>query len=354
MNITTYFLRHPVTAFVLNAMIVVVGLLCFDSLSVREYPEVQIPEVEVEAYYPNASAELVESSVTNPMEDKLAGVEGIETITSNSQHGGSFIDITFKSGTSIDKSLIAIREAISLVRLPTEVLTPRVKRATAAQGFPFILISLESSSMDFAQLTHYASLNLKNVFRGIKGVASVKTWGQPYTYDIVLDPRKMYAFGINADDVFRALQRGNVSLPVGKFQNEISVTLNSELKTVKDYENLIIKEKKSSNPKVKQPAVLLKNIASVKLKTDDSSRRVRVNGKPGLCIGINKANDANILEVSARVRSQFNEVKQSLPKDIRMNIISDQAEFVRHSIKNIRSSVVEAIIFVIIVVVVFF
>ncbi len=233
MNITTYFLKHPVVALILNAMIAVIGLLSFDSLSVREYPEVHFPKVHVQTHYPNASAEVVENTVTNPLEDQLAGIEGIDTITSESKYGASYISLTFRNGTSIDKSLIAIREAIGLASLPKDVKPPVVERKTKSDGMPFILLSLESSSMDFAELTHYADLNLKNIFRGIKGVASAEVWGQPYTYTILLDSRKMYAFGINADEVFDALQKGNLSLPVGKFQNEISATLNSELKNNK-------------------------------------------------------------------------------------------------------------------------
>ena len=352
MNITTYFIKHPVTAIILNAMIIVIGILSFNSLSVREYPEVQSLEVSVRTSYPNASAELVETTITNILEDKLATVENIDIITSDSQYGESYITLTFKNGTSIDRSLVAIREAISLARLPTDVRSPIVKRATK-QGLPFMIISLESASMDFAQLTHYAELNLKNAFRSLKGVASVEIWGQPYTYDITLDAKKMYAFGINADDVLGALKRGNLSLPVGKFQNEISVTLHSELKTVKDYENLIIKEKNILNNKLKQSAVFLKDVASIKLKSDNRNFRVRVNGKPGLCIGIRKASDAHFLDVSTLVRAQLDNIRINLPKDIQMNMISDQAEFVRHSIKNIKSSIIEAIIFVVIVVFLF-
>ena len=193
------------------------------------------------------------------------------------------------------------------------------------------MISLESSSMDFAELTHYANLNLKNAFRGLEGFSSADVWGQPYTYNIILDALKMYTFGVNADDVFDALQQANVSLPVGKFQNEISVTLNSELKTVKDYENLVIKEKNFSDLKLKQHAVLLKHVADIQLKTDDKRFRVRINGKPSLCLSIFKSNDANPLNVSELVHAQLNDLRQSLPEGLQMNIIQDKADFVRHS-----------------------
>lgn len=355
MKLTTYFLEHPVIALILNAMILIIGALCFHSLALREYPEIRFPNVNISTTYPNASAELVETAVTYALEDKLAGLEGIESITSESKNGSSSIDITFRNGTSMDRAMIAIREAIGLARsqLPQEIREPIVQRQTVSSGMPFIVISLESSSMDFAALTHYANLNLKNTFRGIKGVASSDVWGQPYTYDILLDPQKMYIFGVNADQVYDALQQGHLSLPVGKFQNKIPTTLNAELKDTADYENLVVKEKNSSDPKHKQNPILLRDIASIHLKTDNEEFRVRINGKPGLAIAINRANDSNPLEVSTLVHKQVDALQSTLPQGLKINIISDQADFVRASLHNIKSSIFEAILFVLIIVFIF-
>ena len=171
MNFTAYFLRHPVASLVLNAMIVIVGMLCFNSLSVREYPAVNFTTINVNTNYPNASAELVESSVTNMLEERLAGIEGIQTITSESKYGVSQITLNFIKGASIDKALMAIREAVGLVQLPKDAKNPTVQRKTTSSGMPFMAISLESSTMDLADLTHYANLNLKNAFRSLKDVA---------------------------------------------------------------------------------------------------------------------------------------------------------------------------------------
>ncbi|MDF3055480.1 MAG: conserved rane protein of unknown function [Gammaproteobacteria bacterium] len=355
MKLPAYFLKHPVIAIILNAMIVIIGLLCFDTLSLREYPEVHFPTVSIITTYPNASAELVESSVTNIIEDQVAGVKGIETITSDSKHGMSFINITFQNGISMDSSLIAIREALGLARpqLPQEVKEPVVQRSTAADGMPFIVLSLTSSSMDFAALTHYANLNLKNALRSIKGISSADVWGQPYTYEVILDPKKMYAFGVNADQVLDALQASNLSLPVGKFQNEVPTTLNAELKNISDYENLVIKEKNFSDPKHKQYPVFLKDVADIALRTDDKQFRVHINGKPGLAIAINRTDDGNPLDVSMLVQKQVAEFKKNLPEGLKLSIISDQADFIRASLSNIKSAIFEAIVFVLLIVFLF-
>ena len=243
--------------------------------------------------------------------------------------------------------------AIGLAKLPSEVDPPIVERQKASDSIPFIVVSLESSSMDFASFTHYANLNLKNAFRGLKGVAFTEVWGQPHTDNIVLNALKMYAFGVNADDVFDALKESTFALPVGRFQNEIPVTLNTEFKTIADYEKLVVKTKNSSYSNHAQHAVLLKQIADIELKTDDQQFRVRINGKPGLCIGIDKANDANPLDVATLVHAQLDSIRQNLPDGLHINIISDQADFVRYSLKNIKYSIGEAIVFVLLIVFLF-
>jgi len=348
MNITTYFIKHPVISLILNGMIILLGFLCFFSLPVREYPDVKFPTLTVQAFYPNASAELVESSVINVLEDRLASVEGLEAMVSTSKQGSGWIEISFRSGMSMDRALILVRDAVALSRsrLPKEVNDPVIDRKGKSDGSPFMVISLESSSMDFGDLTHYANLNLKNTFRSLKGVASADIWGQPYTYVVTLDPEKMYAFGVNADEIYEAIEKSRVSSPVGKFRNEVPTTLNSELKKIRDYEDLLIKEKNLEDDKNKQYSVFLKSVAHIELKTDDTQFRVRINGNPGLCLAINKASDANPLSVSDLVHQKVEELRQSLPSGITISIVEDQADFVRASLKNIQSSILEAIILV--------
>ncbi|KTD09406.1 efflux RND transporter permease subunit [Legionella jamestowniensis] len=348
MNLPPYFIKHPVIAIVLNCMLIVIGLLCLSSLPVREYPNISFPTITVSTTYPNASSELVESDVTTILEERLAGVEGLETITSQSSSGSSYITLSFRSGISMDRALSATQDAVTLAKplLPVEVKTPAIERQKKSNGLPFIGLSLESSSMDFGELTHFANLNLKNTFRSLKGVSSVDVWGQPYTYAIRLDPKKLFSFGINVDEVFDAIGKSSVSLPAGNFQNKIPSTVDFELKTVRDYENLLIKTN-NHHP------VFLKSIAKVKLTTDKDRMRVRVNGHAGLALAINRADDANPLEVSKLVRQELNHLKENLPDDVKINAIIDQSDFINASLKNIQSSIVEAIILVLVIVFIF-
>lgn len=348
MKFTSYFLKHPVIAIILNCLILLLGVLCFNSLPIREYPNISFPVITVKTDYPNASPELVESVVTNVMEDQLAGVEGLELMTSRSNSGTSYITLLFRAGTSMDKALNATNEAAGRAKglLPTKVNTPQVERQKQTDGLPFVGVALESSSLDFGALTHYAHLNLKNSFRSLKGVSSVQIWGQPYTFAINLDPKKLYSFGVNVDEIADAISLNRLSLPAGNYQNKTPTTLDFELKTPDDYRNLLIKTTD------KHP-IFLKSLANVQLTTDNSQFRVRVNGHSGLVLSINRATDANPLEVSKEIRKQLNLLKKSLPDDIKLSIIIDQSEFIQSSLKNIQSSIVESILLVLAIIFIF-
>lgn len=355
MNFTTYFIKHPVISLVLNGMIVLVGALCLSLLSVREYPTITFPTIMVKTTYPNASAELIETSVTNILEDNLAGVSGLDVINSTSQQGSCMIEMHFQLGTNIDQAMTNVRDAVSLARgqLPQQVNEPIIERKTKTDGPPFIVMALESTAMDFGALTHYANLNLRNNFRSLKGVASCEVWGQPYTYKVLLDPKKLYTFGVNADEIYDAIKKSSLSLPVGKFQNAIPVTLNADLKTIADYQNILIKEKNFEDTVKKQPALFLRSVADIHLTTNDEQSRVRINGKPGLCLAINRTTDANPLDVSTLVNNQIKELQQNLPSDLKLHVITDQTDFVRASLHNIKSSIIEAIVFVLAIVFLF-
>lgn len=348
MNVTTYFLKHPVIAIILNLMIALVGILCYHSLAIREYPQISFPVITVNTSYANASPQLIESAVTNPLEEQLAGVEGLELMTSRSNAGFSHIKLVFRPGTVMDRALNSTQEAVGLARsvLPANIKAPKIERQNESDGLPFIGLSIESRSLSFGELTHYAQLNLKNAFRSVQGVASVSVWGRPYTYEINLDPTKLYAFGINADEVASAIASNRLSLPAGKYQNKIPTTLEFDLKTAEDFQNLLIKT-------VNHNPVFLKSLAQIRLKTDDSQFQIKVNGQSGVVLSINRANDANPLEVSQAIRKELNALQKALPEDMKIKVIIDQSEFIRASLKNIKSSIFESILLVLVIVFLF-
>ncbi len=347
MKITDYFIKHPVSSVILNAVVILIGILCLYNLQIREYPDIKIPLITVETIYPNASAELVESSVTNILEDELAAIEGLDDIRSWSSSNRSRIMMKFLPKTSLDRSLIAVKDAIGMVRanLPDQIIEPTVERQARGKGPPFMSVCLQTHTMSFAELTHYVNSTLKNTFRSIQGISSIQIYGRPYTYKVTLDHQKMYNFGVNADEIYDSIAKGNVSLPAGKFQNKVPVTIKSELKTTEDFENILVK--KAPN------LVFLKDITDIELTEDNKKNRLRINGEPALCIGLQKSNDSNPLDISNLVHKEVASLKHNLPEGISMEVGLDQAEFIRTSLSNIRSSIIEAMFFVLIIVFIF-
>lgn len=348
MKLPQFFIKHPVIAVVLNALIVVVGCLCLSEVPLREYPTVDVPVLTVDTHYPNADPFLIESSVTNVLEDLLAGVEGVDDVTSTSFQNRSHIKLTFQEGTNVDKALILVRDAVSLAKaqLPKEAFEPVVMRHLKSEGLPFMAVSLASSGMDGAALYHYAALTIKNNLRSIKGVASAEIWGQPYTMRVTLNMEKMKLFGVNALDIYQALSESNMAWPVGKYQDEIPASLDLRLNKPSDFQDLFLKSHQGT-------PIYLSHVADVALTKDAKGARCRINGVPGLMIGIERASDANPLEVSAGIKQAVDQMRQTLPADVQVGIELDQAEFVQASLASIKSAIFEAVICVLLVVFLF-
>ena len=347
MNITEFFIKKPVTTIVLNCLIMLLGFLSFQQLTVREYPDIKYPVITVSTSFPNASAEVIEHSVTNILEEKLSGVEGLDVIKSTSNSGNSFIELRLKPNVSIDRSLIAVKDAVysSKGDLPDQIKEPIIERSAKNQGPPFMAVCMESDTMGFGELTHYANLNIKNLLKSVQGVSEVVVYGRPYTYKVTLDQKKLFTFGINTDELSNAISQSDLSLPAGKFQKKTSTTIISELKSKEEFENIIVK--KGAHP------VYLKDIAKIEFTEDNRKLRLKINGKPGLCIGIQKISDENPIDVSNSVRQQVDLLKKQMPEGVKIELSLDQASFIRSSITNIKSSIIEAIILVLVIVFLF-
>jgi len=348
MKFTEYFIRHKVSSIILNMMILIIGYLCFKNISVREYPDVAVPSLSVHTTYPAASANVVESAVTSPLEDAVSGISGIKYLTSDSEQNNSYINIIFEDGTNIDKALIDLQNAVgsALSRLPKEIEPPGISKGLNSGGPPFFAITLSSDEMNFGELTHYATRYIKNNFRSINGVASAEVWSPRYTMRITIDPKKLYTYGVNITDIINALKQYNIALPVGKFRDDLPTTLNLDLKDPEEFANTAIITKNDS-------VVYLKDLATTTLSTDGSHFRIHINGKTGVVIGINKNGDANPLEVAADIRLKIANMQNSLPRHLKMAVSIDSSQFIASSLKNIYHSIFEAIALVLIIVYLF-
>jgi multidrug efflux pump len=349
MKFTDFFIKHPVITIVINFMIMAVGFLCFDGLHLREYPKVEAPVLSVVTNYPNANSDLVENEITNPLEEQLTGIENLEKIESWTKNGQSYITITFKEEVIMDTGMVLVRDAIAIAKdsLPKSIKEPVIiKQGKGGSGFPFLGIALSSPSRDFGDLTHYAQLFLKNAFKGVNGVAWVATEGRSYTMDVELDPKKMYALGINGVDVLKAISKRTETFPVGKFQDKNSTFLENHLSSVKDFESVFLIEKNGK-------PIFLNSVAKISLNTSKQGNRMRINKKPGLILWISPSSDSNPLDVAKGIHEKVQLIKESLPKDMKLEVILDQSEFIKTSLSNLKSSILEATILVLVVVFVF-
>jgi multidrug efflux pump len=355
MNFTSFFVKNPVYAIVLNVMLIVIGILSFNSLHVREYPKVDIPRITVSVMYQNASPEVIESAVTTPLEDELAGVESIERITSDSCYEYSRVNLRFREGTSMDKAIAFVRDAISRLRdrLPRDVGEPKIFRDTGQNnGMQLVLLSVESEKMNSLELSHFTECTIKNVFRSIDGVSSVEIWGDCRMAKISLDPRKMYMFGINADEVYKAINEETILRPVGKVRDVTPASMKSKLEDLEDFHRIVLKHRLDSKLS-KRHIIFLKDVADIEFSTDDRSSRSYINGKKATLIAINAASDANPVEVSDRIQQEIEKLRNEMTADIKISTIMDRAEFVRNSIKNAENAAFEAIILVLLIVFLF-
>ena len=329
-------------------MILIIGYLCLKNISVREYPDVAVPVLSVYTTFPSASANVIESAVTSPLEDAVSSVSGIKYITSDSAQASSYIRITFEDGTNIDKALIDLQNAVggALNKLPKEIEPPQISKGRSGLGLPFFAISISSDEMNFGELTHYATRYIKNNFRSVNGVASADVWSPQYTMRITIDPKKLYAYGVNVSDIIEALKKYNIALPVGKFRDDIPTTLNLDLKEPEDFANTPITTK---NGRI----IYLKDVATTVLSTDGSRFRMHINGKTGVVIGIEKNGDANPLEVAAGIKAEMENMKSGLPSHLKMEVSIDQSQFIASSLDNIYHSIFEAIVLVLFIVYIF-
>ena len=339
-----FFLRHPIIAIVLNTMLLVVGWISLEHLPLCEYPQVRIPEFTVYTHYHNGDVSYMEAIVTNPIEDKIMELPGVEKLQSETHQGASQITVTFNEGINVDAAQIGLREAIAKANLPKEIPQSNIQRRGAkGEGVPFFLVLVESTSYTPQALTHYTNCIIRNDFRGIDGVAEVNTIGSPYKMDIALDGKKMYQYGISPNKVFKHLENILKNQPLGKVHDTYPIRLDQPLNNIEDFQKIII-------PASKNQSVALSNFSTIDLKLDNSGFRFHVNGKPGVGLEIKESSTANPLTVSNQLHEKVAKLQKTLPQDIKLKVIIDQAEFIRTSLNQVRNSLIEAIICVMLVV----
>ena len=341
-------IRRPVLATVMSLMIVLIGYISFTRLSVREYPNIDTPVVSVRTVYTGASAEIIESQITQPLEDALAGIEGIKTIKSVSREEVSQISIEFVLERSVDNAANDVRDKVARVRalLPTEADDPVVAKIEAdAQAI--IWLAFMSDKHNSLEITDYADRYIVPRLQVLPGVASVIIGGERrYAMRIWLDRERLAAYQLTPKDVETALKQQNIEVPSGRIeskQREFTVLTVTDLRTPEQFNQLIIKH-------VNGYAVRLSDVGRAEVGAADERREVRANGQPAVGLGTVKQSTANTLSVAAAVREEAKKIK--LPDGMTLKVVFDTSVFVEKSIEAVYDTMLEA--FILVVLVIFF
>jgi multidrug efflux pump len=351
MRISEISIRRPVFATVLSLMIVLVGWVSFDRLSVREYPRIDEPVVTVNTRLVGASSEVIESQVTKPLEDSIAGIEGVDIITSISRSEQSQITVRFKLEKSPDDAAADVRDRVARVRgkLPDAVDEPVISKVEA-DASPTIWLAYVSDTLSPLQVTDLINRIVKPRLQTVPGVSDVRVYGDRlFAMRIWLDPDKLAAYRLTVQDVEDAIRRQNLEVPAGRIeseQREFSVTARTDLNTVPQFAEVALKS-------VNGYTVRLRDVARIEQAPASERTSVRLNGQPAISTGIIRNATANPLEISEAVRLIVPQIQEALPPSVRVIVANDNAVFIDRSVKAVYTTTAEAMVLVALVVFVF-
>lgn len=351
MSITELCIRRPVLATVINLVIVLVGLISLQSLSIREYPNIDSPVVTVLSVYPGASASIIESQVTNVLEDALSGIEGVDYVSSISRSQASQITIRFLLDRDPDAAASDVRDRVGRARglLPPEVDEPIIAKVEA-DAQPIIYLAFSTARYSALDLTEFIETLAVDQVQALPGVANIELIGsRRYAMRIWLDRARMAAFGVTAQDVEQALRDQNIEVPSGRIESvdrEYSVVAKTDLSSPLEFSKVILRDADGY-------MVRLEDVARVELGPEEERQLSQINGREAVAFGVVKQSTANPLDVSKVVEEALPDILAGMPEGVDAVIGYDTTVFITESIKAVYFAIAEAIVLVSIVVFVF-
>ncbi len=353
MTISDFAIKRPVASIVLSLIIVLFGFVGFSFLGIRLYPAIDPPTINVQTMYAGANADIIESQVTEPIEKAINGIEGIRSISSSSSTGSSNITVEFNVGADLEKAANDVRDKTSQVmrNLPQDIDAPPVVTKADANSDPIITVAVQSTMMNPGQLSDYAENVLQEKLQTIPGVSSVGLYGQKRpAMRLWLNPKKMAAYNLTAEDVNIALLKENVDLPGGKVRGtstEMIVKTFGRLTTEEEFNNMIIRQ---SNDQV----IRLADIGEAVLGAEVDETGVKLNGATGISLALIPLPGANSIAIADEFYKRFAEIKKNIPAGMQLDVGYDKTKFMRQSVKDVGETILIAISLVVIIVFLFF
>ena len=333
-------IRRPVLATVMNVLILLLGGIAIDRLSLREYPDIEQPTVTVNTRYPGASAEIIETQVTEILENQLAAVDGVDLMKSSSRAEQSQIVLTMDIERDLDLAANEVRDRIGQARslLPQEVLDPVVAKGNLSSG-QIMWISVLGDTMSSLELSEFAETVVADRFESLPGVANVRMVGnRRYAMRIWIDRARLAAYELTTQDIEAALKAQNVEVPAGKLENvarEFTILSDTSLTEPKQFREIVLKNSDGY-------LVRLGDVADVELGPEDDRVRAEFNAKIGIAVGITKQSNANALDVARAVKAEMAAIEKILPPGLQIGMAYDKTAFIDRSIESVYATIAEA------------
>ena len=351
MNISELSIKRPVLATVLVLIIILFGVVGYTSLGVREYPSVDNPIISVSASYPGANAEVIENQITEPLEQQINGIPGIRSLSSVSQYGSSRITVEFELSVDLETAANDVRDKVSRAQrmLPRDCDPPTVSKADA-DAMPILMVALHSDKRSLLELSELADLVVKEQLQTIQDVSSVMIWGEKrYCMRLWLDPVKMSGYGITPMDVKNALDRENVELPSGTIEGnttELEIRTLGQMHTTEEFNNLVIKH---DGTKV----IRVSDVGQAELSPRDIKSYMKMNGIPMVGVAVTPQPGANHINIANAVYDRMKLMEKDLPEDVGYEYGFDNTRFIRASINEVKTTLYEAFLLVILIIFLF-
>lgn len=351
MSLSSLSIRRPVLAIVMSITIVVFGLIGYTFLGVREYPAVDPPIINVVTNYIGANADVIESQITEPLEESINGIAGIRTLTSVSRDGRSTITVEFDIDVDLEAAANDVRDRVSRATrlLPPDVENPIVSKADA-NAFPIVFLNVQSDTRSLLELTDFAINVFKERFQTIPGVSEVRIWGEKkYSMRLWLDQAKLAAYHLTPIDIRDALNRENVELPSGSIEGnttELSIRTVGRLNKVEEFNDLIIKESEGS-------IVKLKDVGYATLGAENERTVLKRDGIPMVGVVLVAQAGANNIAITDEFYLRLEQIKKSLPGDIKTGIGFDITQYIKDSIDEVMQTIFLAFSLVVLIIFLF-
>ncbi len=351
MKISELSIKRPVFATVMSLVIILFGIISFSRLPVREYPDIDPPVVSITTFYRGASPSVVETEITDILEEQLSTLEGVKTIQSSSVEQGSVITVEFELNREVDEAANDVRDRVTRIRgeLPEAAEDPIIEKLDV-NAQPFLWLALSSTRHSDLEVTEVADRILKERLQRLPGVGLVFIGGERrYAMRVWLDPQRMAAFGLTTQDIESAIRRANAEIPGGRVEGvgrEFAVRTLGNLATEDEFSGIIVKQEGDQK-------VRLGQVAEVKLGAEDERTVVRYNQHPAVGLGIGKQTKASTIEVGNTVVKALPELIKTLPEGMNLEVAYNAADFIQESINEVSETLLIAMFLVILVILVF-